>query len=72
MVDQGIYYIPRSDSPAQSSIQFFDFANEKFKPIARTEKREFSVLSVSLDDRWILYSQIDQAGSDLMLVENFT
>jgi hypothetical protein len=28
-------------------------------------------MSVSPDEHWLLYSQVDQAGSDLMLVENF-
>jgi hypothetical protein len=28
-------------------------------------------LSISPDGRWVLYTQMDQAGSDLMLVENY-
>jgi hypothetical protein len=28
-------------------------------------------LAVSPDGRWILYEQFEQAGSELMLVENF-
>jgi len=28
-------------------------------------------VSVSHDGRWILYTEFDQAGSELMLVQNF-
>jgi hypothetical protein len=28
-------------------------------------------LTVSPDQRWLVYAEIDQSGSDLMLVENF-
>jgi hypothetical protein len=28
-------------------------------------------LTVSPDEQWLLYTQMDQGGSDLMLVENF-
>jgi len=28
-------------------------------------------LAISPDGRWILYSQLDQGGNDIMLVENF-
>ena len=31
----------------------------------------FLGLSVSRDGRWLLYSQVDLHGADLMLVENF-
>jgi hypothetical protein len=30
-----------------------------------------TAISVSPDERWILYTQIDQAGSNLVLVDNF-
>jgi hypothetical protein len=71
VVDQGVYFIPRFEWAAGSSIQFFNFANEKIRPIAATERPVSRGLSVSPDGRWILYSQGDQGGSDLMLVENF-
>ena len=31
----------------------------------------FSNLAISPDGRWILYTQLDQDGNDIMLVENF-
>ena len=39
--------------------------------ILRIERRLFGKLAVSPDGRTILYSQWDEVGSDLMLVENF-
>ncbi len=42
-------------------------------PVVSLEKRltPFGALTVSPDGQRLLYSQIDQSGSDLMLVENF-
>jgi hypothetical protein len=39
--------------------------------IATLEKPFFLGLSVSPDGRWLIYSQLDQSGSDIMLMENF-
>jgi hypothetical protein len=43
------------------------------KQIAELQKMPLYGFSVSPDERWILYTQIDQGGSDgdLMLVEHF-
>ena len=71
VVKEGIYFIPRPDSAGRYSIQFFNFATKKIRSIATIERPVDYYLSVSPDGRWILYSQIDQSGSDLMLVENF-
>lgn len=62
IVNDGIYFIPRPDSTGRYSIQSFTFATKRTKPIATVEK-PVSVLSVSPDGRWILYSQIDQIGA---------
>jgi hypothetical protein len=71
ILKEGIYFIPRPDAAGRYSIQFFNFPTKKIRSITTIEKPIESYLSVSPDGRWILYSQIDQAGSDLMLVENF-
>jgi Tol biopolymer transport system component len=69
-VKDGIYFIPRPDSVGHQSIQFFSFATKTVRAISTVE-RPYNYLSLSPDGRWILYSQIDETGSDLMLVENF-
>ena len=71
IVNEGIYFIPRPDSAGRYSIQFFNFATKRIRSITTIERPVGYYLSVSPDGRWILYSQIDQMGSDLMLVENF-
>jgi hypothetical protein len=71
MASTGIYFVPREDSTGHRSIQFFNFATKRIRSICPIERAIEACLSVSPDDRWILYSQVDQTGSDLMLVENF-
>jgi hypothetical protein len=71
IVNEGIYFIPRPDSAGRTSLQFFNFATKKIRSITTFEGPAGYYLSISPDGRWILYSQIDQMGSDLMLVENF-
>jgi Tol biopolymer transport system component/DNA-binding winged helix-turn-helix (wHTH) protein len=65
----GIYFVP-ADSPR--SIDYFDFATRHVRHVTRVEKDFRSWiggLSVSSDG--LLYSQMDEANGDLMLVENF-
>jgi Tol biopolymer transport system component/predicted Ser/Thr protein kinase len=71
IVKEGVYFIPKPDAAGGYSIQFFNFATKRIRSISTIESTIGSDLSVSPDGRWILYSQIDREGSDLMLVENF-
>jgi Tol biopolymer transport system component len=71
IVNEGIYFIPRPDHAGRSSLQFFNFVTKKIRSITTIEMPAGYFLSISPDGRWILYSQNDQTGSDLMLVENF-
>jgi dipeptidyl aminopeptidase/acylaminoacyl peptidase len=74
--EQGIFFIPSSETPRESTIEFFSFSKEKIHTVARLEKgfsgfSGVSGLTVSPDGRELLYVQSDQSGTDLMLVENF-
>lgn len=69
VVDQGVYF-----ASSESVIEFFNHAAGKAAPVATVEKRltrGVPGLAVSPDRRWMLYAQIEQQGSDIMLMENF-
>ena len=70
VVDDGIYII---DERA-GVIEFLSFATNRVTEFAAPPKEASLAgggLAVSPDGRWILYSQNDQANSDIILVENF-
>ncbi len=75
LAPEGIYFVDL-DLPRNHTIDFFDFSTRKTRTIAslteqfNTEAAD-STLAVSPDGRWILYAQLDEAESDIMLVENF-
>lgn len=53
-------------------IVFQDLATGRLKQIAPLPKNAMvNGIVLSPDRRWLLYAQLDRAGSDIMLVENF-
>jgi Tol biopolymer transport system component/DNA-binding winged helix-turn-helix (wHTH) protein len=65
----GIYFI----APARR-IAYYRFATGDITPIAALAKEPGVLntgLALSPDGRWLLYSQLDRSGADIMLVENF-
>jgi Tol biopolymer transport system component len=71
LVKEGIYFISEPGADRKSSIQFLSFATAKVKTVAPISGFPEEGLSVSPDGRSLLFSRLDEAGSDLMLVENF-
>ena len=61
----GIYFL------SGKGLQYLDLSTGKSKTILTIEKAVFLGLTLSPDEHWLLYSQVDQRGSDLMLVDNF-
>ena len=84
LVPTGIYFVPERNATHTrrlvvkpgSSIEFLNFRTGQIRTVANVEKG-FNLgagaggLAVSPDGRWILYTQFEQAGSELMLVEKF-
>jgi Tol biopolymer transport system component len=72
VTQKGVFYFNHKAGPR--AIEFFDFESRRVTKVAEVGKplqAWNSGLAVSPDGRWVLYSQIDQGGSDIMLVENF-
>jgi len=70
--ESGIYFYP--DTGAKTELDFLDIRSSRIRRIYTFDKPPatwLGGLSVSPDGRWLLYSRIDEAASDLMLVENF-
>jgi Tol biopolymer transport system component len=61
----GMYFIPAE----RNSIRFISFKGKAFE-LLRLEKGPAPGLAVSPDGRWLLYSQFDAEGSDLMMIES--
>ncbi|MGH7494779.1 MAG: protein kinase domain-containing protein [bacterium] len=73
VVADGVYFIPSrdTDSEEKDRVLYLNFADGKIKTIATLEKPASAGLAVSPDRRFLLYTQLDQEGMDLFLMENF-
>jgi Tol biopolymer transport system component/DNA-binding winged helix-turn-helix (wHTH) protein len=73
LTEKGIYFAT-AIAPSQPVIEFFNFATGKITHIATLDKpisRSDPGISISADRRWLLFAQMDQSGSDIMIVDNF-
>jgi eukaryotic-like serine/threonine-protein kinase len=73
-VHGGGIFLATTVNPSRPLVEFFHLVTGKTRKIAELEKPIMTWapgLAVSPDGRWLLYTQIDQSGRDLMLLENF-
>jgi Tol biopolymer transport system component len=69
--DHGLYFLAQGDKPRSTSIDFFEFATGKRSSLLQVGKPYFVGMALSPDERSLLDSVIDNAGSNLMLVDGF-
>jgi eukaryotic-like serine/threonine-protein kinase len=67
----GIFFLDRGALPV--TIKFFDFRTKQVRQIAALNKpaSDWGGLSISPDGKWLVYSQVDDTPSDIMLVDHF-
>jgi len=64
-----LYYVHFENG--KTAVRVMDLGERKSRVLFEISKPLWLGLSVSPDQRWILYSQDDNYGNDLMLMENF-
>jgi len=69
VLDSGIYYIDRLGD--ETRLQFFNFETSRSTTVARNLGEVSAGLTASPDGKTILFTRVDAAGDDLMMVENF-
>jgi hypothetical protein len=75
LTEQGIYF-GEMNSSIVPVLKFYRFATrqvEIFREFSKDTKLDSTstAFSASPDGQWIIYTQFDQASSDLMLMENY-
>lgn len=69
-----IFFIDRATKDHPAEIRAYDIATKKVRTILTLTElfpdRSDIGVSVSPDSRWILYSQLDRSGSNVMVAEN--
>jgi hypothetical protein len=73
VLNTGICFVSQ-ETGKPGVINFFRFDNRRISDLGTLPKPAYRFnpfFAVSPDGRWILFSQVDQVVSDIMLVENF-
>jgi Tol biopolymer transport system component len=68
---EGIYFFKTPDKIGYSDISFYEFATSQIRKVVTIQRPVGGRIALSPEGGTILYSQSDESGSVLMLVENF-
>jgi len=68
----GIYFLgPKADGGTGFPLMIYRFEDGKTAKVGTLEQYPTLQFSISPDEKWMLYTRLDSATDDLMLVENF-
>ncbi len=69
--ETGVYFISPDTRSSLVPLLFFNFGTRRVSEIGRIAHGVGQGLSISPDERWIIWTQVDRSGSDLVMLENF-
>ena len=69
VADRGLYFVSQGDALKKASIEFFDYSSGNTRTLAPLGKPWWFGVALSRDRQQLLYSVIDRADSNLMLVD---
>ena len=68
---RGLYFVALNDTPDRPSVDFFDFSTRQRSTLVRLDKPFWFGMTLSPDERSLVFPLVDSAGSNLMLVDKF-
>lgn len=71
VAESGVYFVLPDTSSAPVPLLFFTFGTRRVSEIGRIRQAMGEGLSVSPDEHWIIWAQVDRSESDLVMLENF-
>ena len=69
--ERGLYFVALTDTPDRPSLDFLDLKSRQRSTLVRLDKRFWFGMTLSPDERSLVFPLVDSAGSNLMLVDKF-
>jgi hypothetical protein len=70
VAERGVYFVAVGDAPHKTSIDFFEFATGSRTTLVDLQRPFWYGMALSPDGK-LLFSLVNSAGSNLMLVDDF-
>jgi Tol biopolymer transport system component/DNA-binding winged helix-turn-helix (wHTH) protein len=71
VADRGLYFLAVGAAPEKTSIDFLEFGTGRRTTLVRVGKWWWYGMAIAPDQQSLLYSVVDTAGTNLMVVEKF-
>ena len=68
---RGLYFVALNATPERPSVDFFDFSTRQRSTLVRLDKAFWFGITLSPDERSLVFPLVDTSGSNLVLVDRF-